>query len=64
MSQFNSHIDDNQEKHERRFRTIFTETQGCALEEAFKQSHYPTLETKREIGQKLGIPEHRITVNY
>ncbi|VDL69944.1 unnamed protein product [Nippostrongylus brasiliensis] len=46
----------------RRFRTNFTEAQSLLLEEAFQESHYPDHIAKRDMAEKLDIPEDRITV--
>ncbi|VDO62929.1 unnamed protein product [Heligmosomoides polygyrus] len=45
----------------RRFRTNFTEAQSLLLEEAFQESHYPDQTAKRDMAEKLDIPEDRIT---
>ncbi|KAK5974546.1 Homeobox protein dsc-1 [Trichostrongylus colubriformis] len=46
----------------RRFRTNFTEAQSLLLEEAFQESHYPDQTAKKDMAEKLDIPEDRITV--
>ncbi|KAK6034467.1 homeobox domain protein, partial [Cooperia oncophora] len=45
----------------RRFRTNFTEAQSLLLEEAFQESHYPDQSAKKDMAEKLDIPEDRIT---
>ncbi|EYC07057.1 hypothetical protein Y032_0072g669 [Ancylostoma ceylanicum] len=45
----------------RRFRTNFTEAQSLLLEEAFQESHYPDQTAKKDMAEKLDIPEDRIT---
>ncbi|GMT35986.1 hypothetical protein PFISCL1PPCAC_27283, partial [Pristionchus fissidentatus] len=46
----------------RRFRTNFTESQSAMLEDAFRSSHYPDQQTKRNMAAALCIPEDRVTV--
>lgn len=44
-------------------RTYFSENQSDLLEELFEISHYPDQKMKRQISERLAIPEDRITVN-
>ena len=47
----------------RRGRTSFTQAQLSDLEAAFSNTHYPDFQTRKELSNRLKIPDDRIQVN-
>ena len=47
----------------RRGRTSFTQAQLADLEGAFSNTHYPDFQTRKELSNRLKIPDDRIQVS-
>jgi hypothetical protein len=47
----------------RRGRTSFTQAQLSDLEAAFSNTHYPDFQTRKELSNRLKIPDDRIQVS-
>ena len=47
----------------RRGRTSYSQAQLSDLEDAFKNTHYPDFQTRKELSIRLKIPDDRIQVS-